>query len=212
MTFKVLTLNINFKELISERIKKIIVLIQEHNPDVIFLQEVPSLMINNFRIPNYYQIGFLFKHNYDIIILSRYPCIRYDRIPLPETQMCRNLLLARIRLPSAQDIFVGTFHLDSYFSPPQSETLKMDQLLFIRSIIPRESHFIIAGDTNLLDNEKTNIDDMNELDSLPTFNKNRFDRIFIGCGLVAIYPAQLIGDATHSDHLGLVLSINPIVQ
>ena len=209
-SINVLTLNINFKGLDNNRAQNILALIEQNNPDIIFLQEVPRSMIDNFLIANYSQIGFSSSnHQYDTVILSRFPCIRYDRIPLPETLSNRNLLLAQVILPEeSQIIFVGTFHLESFFNPPESEVLKMDQFLFIRSIIPKNQHFIIAGDTNFLDNQMTSIDNFREHDSSPTFKKSRFDRIFTN--LSSSYPAQIIGDASHSDHRGLI--INLIVQ
>lgn len=207
---KVLTLNINFKGLTPARIQKICELIQKHNPDIVFLQEVPREMIEHFlQMEQYpFHIGTKFQHPYDTLILSRFPCIRYDRFPLPLTQSGRNLLLAQIILPSGKQINVGTFHVESVFNPPESEVLKMDQLRFIFSIILRTPHsipFIIAGDTNLLDNRESGID--NEQDSPPTFNnKNRFDRFFTN--LVVENSAHLIGDASHSDHRALGMSIN----
>lgn len=202
-----LTLNINFKGLDNNRAQNIVALIEQNNPDIIFLQEVPRSMIDNFQIPNYSQIGqHSSNHQYDTIILSRFPCIRYDRIPLPETLSNRNLLLAQVILPEeSQIIFVGTFHLESFFNPPESEVLKMDQFLFIQSIIPKNQPFIIAGDTNLLDNQMTSIDNFREQDSFPTFKKSRFDRIFTN--LSSSYPAQIIGDANHSDHRGLIINL-----
>ena len=209
---EVLTLNINFKDLTPERIQRIIALIQEHNPTIIFLQEVPHQMVGEFQFPDYpYRFGEQFQHQYDTLILSKFPCIRYDRFPLPLTQSGRNLLLAQIILPSGKQINVGTFHAESIFNPPESEVLKMDQLRFIFSLISRTPHsipFIIAGDTNLLDNQESGID--NEQDSPPTFNKNRFDRIFTN--LPVENSPILIGDATHSDHRGLVMSVNPAEQ
>jgi endonuclease/exonuclease/phosphatase family metal-dependent hydrolase len=204
----VLTLNINFKDLTPERIQKIIALIHHHNPNVIFLQEVPREMVEHFlKLDGYpHHFGATFQHPYDTLILSRFPCIRYDRIPIPETQSNRNLLIAQIffRFPSLDKlIFVGTFHCDSVFSPPQ-EVLKMDQLLFISSIL-KNKPFIIAGDTNLIDNQKTTIPNFNEQDSPATFKKNRFDRIFVSSDFTNS-PTQVIGDETHSDHRGLVAS------
>lgn len=205
---KVLTLNINFKGLTPARIQKILALILHHNPDIIFLQEVPHQMVDAFQHPDYpYRFGEQFLYQYNTLILSRFPCIRYDRFPLPLTQSNRNLLLAQIILPSGKQINVGTFHAESIFNPPESEVLKMDQLRFIFSLISRTPHsipFIIAGDTNLLDNRESGID--NEQDSPPTFNKNRFDRIFTN--LFVENSPILIGDATHSDHRGLVISVN----
>lgn len=205
---KVLTLNINFKGLTPARIQKILALILHHNPDIIFLQEVPRQMVDAFQHPDYpYRFGEQFLYQYNTLILSRFPCIRYDRFPLPLTQSNRNLLLAQIILPSGKQINVGTFHAESVFNPPESEVLKMDQLRFIFSLIPRTPHsipFIIAGDTNLLDNQQSGID--NEQDSPPTFNKNRFDRFFTN--LFVENSPILIGDATHSDHRGLVISVN----
>ena len=208
----VLTLNIKFKGLTLARIQKIIALIHHHNPDVIFLQEVLREMVEHFlKMEQYpHHFGATFQHPYDTLILSRFPCIRYDRISLPETQSSRNLLLAQIVLPSVQTIFVGTFHCDSVFSPPHSEVLKMDQLLFISSIL-RNKPFIIAGDTNMTDDGKTTIPNLNELDSPATFKKNRFDRIFVSSDFT-ISLARVIGDATHSDHRGLIASFTLISQ
>lgn len=205
---KVLTLNINFKGLTPARIQKICELIQKHNPDIIFLQEVPREMIEHFlQMEQYlFHIGTKFQHPYDTLILSRFPCIRYDRFPLPLTQSGRNLLLAQIILPSGKQINVGTFHAESVFNPPESEVLKMDQLRFIFSIIPRTPHsipFIIAGDTNLLDNKESGID--NEQDSPPTFNKNRFDRFFTN--LFVKKSPLLIGGPKYSDHIALLIEI-----
>jgi len=208
-----LSLNINFKGLTPERIQKIIALIRHHNPDIIFLQEVPREMVEHFlKIDGYpYNFGATFQHSYDTLILSRFPCIRYDRIPLPQTQSNRNLLYAQIVLPlSEKPIFVGTFHCDSIFSPPQ-EVLKMDQLCFIESIM-KGKPFIIAGDTNLIDNQKITSPILNELDSPPTFKKNRFDRFFSSHNDFTNSPAQVIGDSTHSDHCGLIASFTLINQ
>ena len=212
LLIKVLTFNINFKDLTPNRLQKLIALIHHHNPDVIFLQEVPREMVEHFlKMEQYpHHFGATFQNPYDTIILSRFPCIRYDRIPLPETQSNRNLLIAQIVLPlSEKPIFVGTFHLDSVFNPPQSEVLKMDQLRLIASILDGKQ-FIIAGDTNLLDNDQTVISSLKEQDSPPTFKKSRFDRFFSSTNS----SAQVIGDTSHSDHRGLIASftLNPPEQ
>ena len=207
------TLNINFKDLTPERIRKLIALIHHHNPDVILLQEVPREMVEHFlKLDEYpHHFGATFQHPYDTLILSRFPCIRYDRIPLPETTMGRNLLLAQIVLPSEQTIFVGTFHLESVFSPPQSELLKIDQLRVIASILEGK-RFIIAGDTNFLDNNQTAFPNLKEHNSPPTFKKSRFDRFFSSRDDFTNSPAQVIGDTTHSDHRGLIASFTLIIS
>ena len=208
---KVLTLNINFKGLTPVRIKKICELIQEHNPDIIFLQEVPNQNVSAFHLPDYpYNFGTVFTHQYDTLILSKYPCIRYDRFPLPETKMGRNLLLAQIVLSSGKLINVGTFHIDSVFCPPESEVLKMNQLRFMINILSQNLHsipFIIAGDTNLIDNDKTTIHTLNEQDSPATFKKNRFDRAFVSPHFLESIT-EVVGGPEHSDHRALVMSIN----
>lgn len=207
---RVLTLNIDFKGLTPTRLQKIIELIRYYNPDVIFLQEVPREMVEHFlKLDGYpYQFGATFLHPYNTLILSRFPCIRYDRIQLPKTDSNRNFLIAEIVLPSGQTMIIGTFHCDSVFGKigSEQETLKLDQLRFIGSIL-QDKRFAIAGDTNLIDNEKTTIETLNELDSLATFKKNRFDRFFVSSGITTS-PVEVIGDATHSDHRGLVASIN----
>lgn len=208
MTLKIFTLNINFKKLTQERKERILVLIRKHNPDIIFLQEVPREMVEQFlQMEEYpYHFGTIFTHPYDTIILSCFPFIRYDRIPLCDTVMGRSFLLAQIRLPTGQIIFVGTFHLDSVFSPPQSELIKMDQLLLIQSIL-KDKTFVIGGDTNLLNNNQIAFPNIKELDSLPTFKNNRFDRFFTSDDFTNS-TAQVIGDSTHSDHRGLFAQID----
>ena len=207
------TLNINFKDLTPERIRKLIALIHHHNPDIVCLQEVPREMVEHFlQMEQYpFHIGTQFQHSYDTIILSRFPCIRYDRIPLPETQSRRNVLLAQIVLPSEQILSIGTFHLESVFSPPQSELLKIDQLGVIASILEGK-RFIIAGDTNFLDNNQTAFPNLKEHNSPPTFKKSRFDRFFSSRDDFTNSPAQVIGDTTHSDHRGLIASFTLIIS
>ena len=207
------TLNINFKDLTPERIRKLIALIHHHNPDVILLQEVPREMVEHFlKMEEYpYHFGAIFTYQYDTLILSRFPCIRYDRISLPETIMGRNLLIAQIVLPSSQILSIGTFHCDSVFSPPKSEILKIDQLRVIASILEGKQ-FIIAGDTNLLDNNQTAFPSIIEHNSPPTFKKIRFDRFFSSRDYFTNSSAQVIGDATHSDHRGLLASFTLISQ
>jgi endonuclease/exonuclease/phosphatase family metal-dependent hydrolase len=210
----VLTLNTNFKDLTPERIQQIIEFILSHNPDIVFLQEVPREMVEHFlKMEKYpHHFGTTFQHLYDTIILSRFPCIRYVRIPLPKTQSSRNLLLAEIILPSEQTIFVGTFHLESVFGKTGSEqeTLKLDQLSVIGNIL-KDKPYVIAGDTNLTDNGKTNIANLNELDSPPTFGGNkRFDRLFTNL-LVEKSPIA-DGKPIISDHLALSGSISQSEQ
>ena len=206
------TLNINFKDLTPERIRKLIALIHHHNPDIVCLQEVPREMVEHFlQMEQYpFHIGTQFQHSYDTIILSRFQCIRYDRIPLPETQSRRNVLLAQIVLPSEQILSIGTFHLESVFSPPQSELLKIDQLGVIASILEGK-RFIIAGDTNLLDNNQTAFPSIIEHNSPPTFKKSRFDRVLSSDDFTNS-PARVIGDSTHSDHRGLIASFTLIIS
>jgi endonuclease/exonuclease/phosphatase family metal-dependent hydrolase len=210
----VLPFNINFKGLTLARIQKICEFILSHKPDIVCLQEVPREMVKHFLQMEQYphHFGATFQHPYDTIILSRFPCIRYDRFPLPETKSSRNLLLVEIVLPSKQTIFVGTFHLDSVFGETGSEQerLKLDQLSYIGSIL-EDKPYVIAGDTNLTDNGKTTIPNLNEQDSPATFNKNRFDRIFVSSDFTNS-PAQVIGDTTHSDHRGLIASFTLIIS
>jgi endonuclease/exonuclease/phosphatase family metal-dependent hydrolase len=192
------------------RIQKINALIQKHKPDIVFLQEVLRDMVEHFlKLDGYpHHFGATFQHPYGTLILSRLPCIRYDRISLPNTESNRNFLMVEIFLPSEQTMIVGTFHCDSVFGKigSEQEMLKLDQLSFIGSIL-EDKPYVIAGDTNLIDNGKTTIETLNELDSPATYNKNRFDRIFVSSGITTS-PVEVIGDATHSDHRGLVVSIN----
>lgn len=205
-----LTWNIHFKDLTPERINRIMTLISTQNPDIICLQEVPISMIDNFQIPHYFWIGVSFQYSYNTLILSRYPCIRYDRYPLPNTSMGRNLLLANIILPDSKIVYIGTFHLDSVFNIPESESLKKNQLRFIQSIIPPNT--ILMGDTNLVHNNPLDIEGLYELDSSPTFKKSRFDRIIMNFPVPPESQAQaqpiLIGDHSHSDHNGLIMTFN----
>ena len=207
-----LTWNIHFKDLTPERINRIISLISNKDIDIICLQEVPISIIDEFYIPNYFSIGISFQYSYNTIILSRYPCIRYDRFPLPKTSMGRNLMLTNIILPSGKIIFVGTFHLDSVFNGTSSESLKKNQLRYIKSIIPPNT--ILMGDTNLVHNDTLDIDGLYDLthQSPPTYKESRFDRIITN--FLPNHPPmiQLIGNDSHSDHSGVIISLdfNPL--
>ena len=207
---KVLTWNIHFKDLTQERITRILSIISIQNPDIICLQEIPHSMVNSFQLPDYpNRFGAQFQHQYNTLILSRYPCVRYDRYPLPKTSMGRNLLLTNIILPSTQIVYIGTFHLESIFNATDSEPFKMNQLLYIKSIIPPNSPIILMGDTNLVLNNPLDIEGLYEIDSPPTFKKSRFDRIITNFLVPPESPQPiLIGDHSHSDHSGLIMTLN----
>jgi hypothetical protein len=126
--------------------------------------------------------------------------------------MGRNLLLTNIILPSGKIIFVGTFHLDSVFNGTSSESLKKNQLRYIKSIIPPNT--ILMGDTNLVHNDTLDIDGLYDLthQSPPTYKESRFDRIITN--FLPNHPPmiQLIGNDSHSDHSGVIISLdfNPL--
>ena len=213
-----LTWNIHFKDLTPERINRIMSIISTQNPDIICLQEVPISMVDAFQLPDYpNRFGISFQYSYNTVILSKYPCIRYDRYPLPKTLMGRNLLLANIILPSNQIVYIGTFHLDSVFNTQESEPLKMNQLRYIRSVIPPNT--ILMGDTNLVNNDPLDIEGLYDQDSPPTFKKSRFDRIITNFPVQEPQPQPqpqpqpiLIGDHSHSDHHGLIMTFNVASQ
>lgn len=210
-----LTWNIHFKDLTHERINRIMSIISTQNPDIICLQEVPISMIDEFQLSNYFRIGISFQYSYNTLILSRYPCIRYDRYPLPKTSMGRNLLLTNIILPSGKIVYVGTFHLESVFNGTDSESLKKNQLHYIKSIIPPNT--ILMGDTNLVHNDLLDIEGLYDLTqhSPATYKASRLDRIITNFPLSQSQPQpqpqpiiELIGTSSHSDHNGVIITLN----
>ena len=65
------------------------------------------------------------------------------------------------------------------------------------------------GDTNLVLNNPLDIEGLYEIDSPPTFKKSRFDRIITNFLVPPESPQPiLIGDHSHSDHSGLIMTLN----
>jgi len=163
MEISLLTWNIWFDEVEREnRTRKIMEICQCLDPDFIAFQEVTGeamKCINKYK-GQYKLIDDKLKQRYDTIILSKHNCVYRERIPLPRSEMGRNLLRGYFYLESGVDgnggsvrreINVGTFHLESVFKKNEIK-LKEDQMKFIYDNSP--SSCILMGDTNFGNNER----------------------------------------------------------
>lgn len=144
-----LTWNIWGKKLSIDRFNEIIRSIIEQDPDFFALQEVPLEILKDFKIKNYFMIGYPFTNSYNTIIFSKHACITWTRYQLPNTKMGRNLLVGDFILPNCI-LSVGTFHLESEFKKGSDE-LKIMQLKYIFSIVQQLT--VLMGDTNILSKE-----------------------------------------------------------
>lgn len=226
-----LTWNIWGKKLSRERFDEIIKVIIEQNPDFFALQEVPLEILLNFKVKNYYMIGYPFKNSYDTVIFSKHACITWTRYPLPNTRMGRNLLVGDFILPNCI-ISVATFHLESEFKKG-SDKLKIMQLKYMFSIVQELT--ILMGDTNIVSKEPIDDISMKATDIFESIgspkeledtysgitntnicNKlynSRLDRIYSKVPPKLISKFKLVGslpiyDGKHlSDHYGIIAEL-----
>ena len=170
MEISLLTWNIWFDEVEREnRTRKIMEICQCLDPDFIAFQEVTGealRCINRYK-GQYKLIEDKLKQRYDTIILSKHNCVYRERIPLPRSEMGRNLLRGCFYLEAEaegggvgenggsgvvrREINVGTFHLESVFKKNEIK-LKEEQMKFIYDNSP--SSCILMGDTNFGNNER----------------------------------------------------------
>ena len=153
MNINLLTWNIWFDE--NNRDRRTLHILEEsfiNKPDFIAFQEVvretAELIFKHKK--DYHVIGYPLTQTYDTLILSKYPCIEWNRYSLPETQMGRNLLIAKFNV--YDNISIATFHLESVFNfKKESENnIKIRQLQYINEITPNKC--ILMGDTNICEN------------------------------------------------------------
>lgn len=229
MDISVLTWNIWFNEnQRPQRAKHIQKLSEELIPDFIAYQEVTPDSFNAIKQVNkdYHIIGGPLRQSYDVILLSKFPCLEWNKYPLPNTEMGRNLLIGKFILPNNAIIHVGTFHLESVFP---TQKIKEEQLEFIQSISPPNS--ILMGDTNFLKPYQSLMTDVFvKIDSPIAYNitysgktnrniknkshNSRLDRIYLkdfnpkikSFFLTGIEPS--FNDRQPSDHYGIYCSLS----
>ena len=140
------------------RTNLIIRILKKEEIEIIALQEVVPETAQLFKekFPKWHFAGYPITQSYDTLIISKHPIIDSTRIPLPHTNMGRNLLIANIyHQPTDCVIPVATFHLESEFK--QMKIVKEMQLIFIYQhfFSHQDGRFIIMGDTNIAQKEKT---------------------------------------------------------
>ena len=174
MNFKFLTWNIWFdNNSMLERVKRIMLIINNEKPDFVALQEVTptSLEIIKKYKRKYHIIGTL-SSAYDTIILSLHKEIEWNRYLLPKTTMDRNMLIANFNLNidnRTYQLCIVTFHLESVFRDSDIH-LKEEQLGFIGKIINPNFNIVIMGDTNFTQ-KSSNI-------KLPFYMTDCFDKAY----------------------------------
>jgi endonuclease/exonuclease/phosphatase family metal-dependent hydrolase len=223
-----LTYNIWFDErYFQTRIKTLCREVKTYQPDFIAFQEVTeeSLKIIKKAFSKYHFIGEDLNFSYDVLLLSKYKPISWDKYLLPNTKMGRSILFGEFEI-NQQSLTVGTFHLESNFSKFNP---KEEQLKFITSLFQTKT--VIMGDTNLTKNIDTHYLDVflqagepneekytySKTNTNVKSNNSRLDRIFYNFEtplkrfqLVGTNPTVITEQSPihPSDHFGVLVELD----
>jgi len=218
-------------------------IIAESNADVIGLQEVTSQFLcalhDDPRFKNYScsepDDAYLFRFNYGVIMLSRFPLAKSITYKLP-TGMGRDLIVTVFEYEQTK-IAVGTVHLESL---KISATVRRRQLNRIFEILSDYEHAVLMGDFNICSTQLENnilpkaytdvwptlhgadpgwtLDNArNPLLFTSTYPSARFDRVLLRSDQLRPVEIDLVGTEPisnalcPSDHFGLqvALSVSP---
>lgn len=225
---KVMSFNVcRSGELTKHSVAPFAALIRQYEPDFIALQEVDSMttrsdktdfatdlgaalgMFPAFGKAISYQGG-----KYGIAILSKFPfqSLKVEALPSPKgTKEQRAVLIAKIVLPSGENIRFTSTHLDH-----STETVRTAMINALNAFLPKDNTpTILGGDFNALPSEGSITDGMQQWQQIgnddPTFPDNPTEKIDYLFG----YPKetcktisyQVIKQTGISDHCAILAEL-----
>lgn len=165
MELKILTYNIWFANILpTERLKSLIQIIQNLNPDIICFQEIKPQIYNILtKILSEYK--FVHPENitteYGIAIFSKIKYNKTTNYKFFNSRMGRNLISIRIKINN-MDLYILTSHFESEFNKSEPNQIKLDQYnlaeKYISNLYSETNNIIFPCDTNLLESEDSKFD------------------------------------------------------
>jgi len=224
---KVMNYNIKHAELSS--LESIASVINAQSPDIVVLQEVDVLTNRSGRVDQAARLGQLtgMYHsfqpsllNYDggqygLALLSRYPIISSQRIPLRSTAEQRILALMEVELDPEHVISVGITH---FANTTASE--RQNQADDVKAALAGRPFAVLGGDLNaspseacitslrqLLTDAWTRGGSGNGYTHDARFPTKRIDYLMLGPGWISPVQASVVGASSQSDHRPIVATL-----
>jgi exonuclease III len=173
----ILNFNIWFDEYAEkERLLSLIACIDKETPDIICLQEVKPIiyenLINKLKSYDYYHYPKNIIYNYGCVIFSKYKISKCLSKLYDNTQMGRELIIAKIDYPcyvldinediciEKVEVVIATSHFESEFNKKTKNINKWSQLEesynMLNSLYDKYKNVIFCLDTNLTEQEEIN--------------------------------------------------------
>jgi tyrosyl-DNA phosphodiesterase 2 len=155
MILKILTYNIWFSNYyINERLKKLLLLIEKEEPDIICLQEVRkdvlAVLVNKLFKYNYWETSLNEEKNYGIAIFSKLKKKNTKIYKFKKTNMDRHFLIIELEDINGNIINIATTHLESEFNTKNIEnSIKYYQFDNLLKFLKKKKNIILCGDMNI---------------------------------------------------------------
>lgn len=156
-SIKIMSYNVWFREDVEvhERMAAIGQLIEEHNPDIIFFQEVTPNIYGIFQSSNWWRIyrcsvppEKAITRRYFCMLLSKLPVKRFICKPFQNSNMGRELCVAEIDAGMHKNLFVATSHLESPTPPEMNSIKRVAQAKEALSLLDSAPNVVFGGDMN----------------------------------------------------------------
>jgi endonuclease/exonuclease/phosphatase family metal-dependent hydrolase len=224
---KVMTYNIKHGEVSS--LESIASVINGQSPDIVLLQEVDVLTNRSGRVDQAARLGQLtgMYHSfqpallsydggqYGLALLSRYPIVSSQRIPLRSTAEQRILALMEVELDPEHVISVGISH---FANTTASE--RQNQADDVKAALAGRALAVFGGDLNASPSEACITSLRQQLTDAWTrggsgngythdarFPTKRIDYLMLGPSWIAPVQASVVGASSQSDHRPVVATL-----
>jgi endonuclease/exonuclease/phosphatase family metal-dependent hydrolase len=224
---KVMNYNIKHAELSS--LESIAGVINAQSPDIVVLQEVDVLTNRSGRVDQAARLGQLTDMyysfqpallsydggQYGLALLSRYPILSSQRIPLRSTAEQRILALMEVELDPEHVISVGITHFAN-----TTATERQNQAEDVKAALAGRPLVVLGGDLNASPSEACITSLRQQLTDAWTrggsgngythdarFPTKRIDYLMLGAGWISPVQASVVGASSQSDHRPVVATL-----
>ncbi|KAI9128414.1 hypothetical protein K1719_001407 [Acacia pycnantha] len=161
-SLKILSYNVWFREdlEVHKRMKAIGDLIQHHNPDLIFFQEVTPNIFDILKESSWWNVyrcsvslNKAYSRQYFCMVLSKLPVKAFSTVPFSNSIMGRELCIAEIEVMNGKPFVVATSHLESPCpAPPKWDQMyskeRVEQAREAMNVLCKYPNVVFGGDMN----------------------------------------------------------------